>query len=46
MRQYGDAAALRPAGRMSSWGLDAATLGRLRDGHRAFVRQALDALPS
>jgi aminoglycoside phosphotransferase (APT) family kinase protein len=39
-------AALRPAGQMSSWGLDAATLTRLRDGHRVFVRQALDALPS
>jgi aminoglycoside phosphotransferase (APT) family kinase protein len=37
-------AALRPAGQMSSWGLDVATLGRLRDGHRAFVGQALDAL--
>lgn len=39
-------AALRPAGQMSSWGFDAATLTRLRDEHRAFVRQALDALPS
>jgi aminoglycoside phosphotransferase (APT) family kinase protein len=36
-------AALRPAGKMSSWGLDAATLRKLQDGHGAFVRQALDA---
>jgi aminoglycoside phosphotransferase (APT) family kinase protein len=39
-------AALHPAGQMESWGFDAATLARLRDGHRAFVVQALDALPS
>lgn len=38
-------AALRPAGKMSSWGLDPPTLSRLREGHRAFVRQALGALP-
>jgi aminoglycoside phosphotransferase (APT) family kinase protein len=37
-------AALRPAGKMSSWGLDPAALRKLQDGHRAFVRQALDAL--
>ena len=39
-------AALHPAGQMASWGLDASTLARVRDGHRAFVVQALDALPS
>jgi aminoglycoside phosphotransferase (APT) family kinase protein len=38
-------AALRPAGQMSSWGLDQATLEKFHDGHRTFVRQALDALP-
>jgi aminoglycoside phosphotransferase (APT) family kinase protein len=39
-------AALRPAGEMSSWGLDAATLTRLRGGHREFVDHALQALRS
>lgn len=34
-------AALRHAGRMSSWGLAAADLARLRAGHRAFVAIAL-----
>ncbi|HEY3952374.1 MAG TPA: phosphotransferase family protein [Streptosporangiaceae bacterium] len=34
-------AALRPAGRMSSWGMDTATLGRMRRGHREFTGQAL-----
>ncbi len=34
-------AALRHAGRMSSWGLAAADLARLRAGHRAFVAVAL-----
>jgi aminoglycoside phosphotransferase (APT) family kinase protein len=34
-------AALRPAGRMSEWGLDGDTLRRLQDGHRSFVEQAL-----
>jgi aminoglycoside phosphotransferase (APT) family kinase protein len=38
-------AALRPAGQMSSWGLGQARLRKYQDGHRAFVRQALDALP-
>jgi aminoglycoside phosphotransferase (APT) family kinase protein len=37
-------AALRPAGRMSEWGLDGDTLGRLRDGHRSFVEQVLEQL--
>jgi aminoglycoside phosphotransferase (APT) family kinase protein len=35
-------AALRPAGRMSTWGLDEPTESRLRAGHRAFVDRALD----
>jgi aminoglycoside phosphotransferase (APT) family kinase protein len=39
-------AALRPAGQMSTWGLDAATLTRLRGRHREFVDQALRALRS
>jgi aminoglycoside phosphotransferase (APT) family kinase protein len=34
-------AALRHAGRMSSWGLAAADLARLRAGHRVFVAIAL-----
>jgi aminoglycoside phosphotransferase (APT) family kinase protein len=38
-------AALRPAGKMASWGLDPAALNRLRRGHREFVSQALAALP-
>lgn len=38
-------AALRPAGRMSSWGLDPAALRRMRRGHREFTGQALAALP-
>lgn len=38
-------AALRPAGKMSSWGLDPAALSRLHRGHREFVGQALAALP-
>lgn len=37
-------AALRPAGKMSSWGLDRAALGRMRRGHREFTGQALAAL--
>lgn len=37
-------AALRLVGRMSSWGLGPARLKQLQDGHRAFVRQALNAL--
>jgi aminoglycoside phosphotransferase (APT) family kinase protein len=38
-------AALRPAGKMASWGLDAAALGRMRRAHREFTGQALAALP-
>jgi aminoglycoside phosphotransferase (APT) family kinase protein len=38
-------AALRPAGKMASWGLDAAALNRMRRTHREFTGQALAALP-
>jgi hypothetical protein len=38
-------AALRPAGKMSTWGLDAATLAKLRGAHRGFTVQALARLP-
>lgn len=38
-------AALRPAGRMAGWGLDARTEETLRARHRWFVRQALKDLP-
>lgn len=38
-------AALRPAGKMASWGLDPAALGSMRRRHREFTRQALAALP-
>jgi aminoglycoside phosphotransferase (APT) family kinase protein len=34
-------AALRPAGQMSEWGLDSATLLKLQSGHKMFVDQAL-----
>ncbi|MEZ4555340.1 MAG: phosphotransferase [Caldilineaceae bacterium] len=37
-------AALRPAGKLSSWGLDAATARTMRDQHRWFVTQALAKL--
>jgi aminoglycoside phosphotransferase (APT) family kinase protein len=33
-------AALRPAGRLASWGLDPATANKMRARHRLFVRQA------
>jgi aminoglycoside phosphotransferase (APT) family kinase protein len=39
-------AALRPAGEMSGWGLDAATLTKFRGRHREFVDHALQALRS
>jgi aminoglycoside phosphotransferase (APT) family kinase protein len=37
-------AALHPCGRLSEWGLDAATEQRMRAQHASFVEQALDAL--
>lgn len=37
-------AALRPCGRLSTWGLDAPTEARMREQHRWFVDQAIDAL--
>ncbi len=37
-------AALRPAGKMASWGLDEATLHKLQTGHKEFVEQALAKL--
>ena len=37
-------AALRPAGKMGTWGLDETTLYRLQNGHRKFVDQAIDSL--
>jgi aminoglycoside phosphotransferase (APT) family kinase protein len=39
-------AALRPAGRMSEWGIDGNTLRRLQAGHRSFVEEALEQLPA
>jgi aminoglycoside phosphotransferase (APT) family kinase protein len=39
-------AALRPAGKMASWGLDNATLHKLQVGHKEFVEQALAMLPA
>lgn len=33
--------ALRPAGKLSSWALDAATEARMREWHKAFVAQAM-----
>ena len=38
-------AALRHAGRMSSWGLAVTDLARLQEGHRSFVSGALARLP-
>jgi aminoglycoside phosphotransferase (APT) family kinase protein len=38
------AAALRPASRLSTWGLDPATEQAMRDAHRGFVQQALALL--
>jgi aminoglycoside phosphotransferase (APT) family kinase protein len=38
------AAALRPASRLSTWGLDPATEQAMRDAHRWFVEQALAML--
>lgn len=35
-------AALRPAGKLSSWGLEAATEQRMRAAHRTFVAEVLD----
>ena len=37
-------AALRPAGKMASWGLDPGALSRLRRGHHKFTAQALATL--
>ncbi|MGH2560005.1 MAG: phosphotransferase family protein [Thermomicrobiales bacterium] len=37
-------AALRPCSKLSDWGLDDETEQRMRDRHRLFVTQALDAL--
>jgi len=42
--QWDLCASLRLVGQMSSWGLAPARLKQLQDGHRAFTRQALDAL--
>jgi aminoglycoside phosphotransferase (APT) family kinase protein len=39
-------AALRPCGKLSSWGLDAAAERQLRERHHTFVAQALAALGS
>jgi aminoglycoside phosphotransferase (APT) family kinase protein len=44
--QWDLCAALRPAGQMFTWGLDQVTFRKFQDGHRAFVRQALEALPT
>jgi aminoglycoside phosphotransferase (APT) family kinase protein len=38
------AAALRPAGKLAGWGLDAATEATMRERHRWFVAQAFAAL--
>lgn len=45
LAQWDLCAALRLAGVMTSWGLAPAALKKLQDGHRAFVREALSALP-
>jgi aminoglycoside phosphotransferase (APT) family kinase protein len=39
------AAALRLAGKLAGWGLDAATEATMRERHRWFVAQAVAALP-
>lgn len=39
-------AALRPASRLGTWGLDAATEQRMRRWHEVFVTQALEQLPA
>lgn len=38
-------AALRPASKLDSWGLDTATEQRMRHWHNVFVTQALDRMP-
>jgi aminoglycoside phosphotransferase (APT) family kinase protein len=38
------AAALRPCGKLSGWGLDAETEQRMREWHKLFVDQAIDGL--
>jgi aminoglycoside phosphotransferase (APT) family kinase protein len=37
-------AALRPVGKMATWGLDDTTLTKMQSGHKAFVDQALKAV--
>lgn len=37
-------AALRPAGKMSTWGLDDVTLQKLQRGHKLFVNQAIQKI--
>ena len=37
-------AALRPASKMSEWGLDEATVKKMREGHRWFIGQAFEKL--
>jgi aminoglycoside phosphotransferase (APT) family kinase protein len=37
-------AALRPASKLSTWGLDEATETAMREGHRLFVAQAIEAI--
>jgi aminoglycoside phosphotransferase (APT) family kinase protein len=39
------AAALRPAGKLATWGLPADKARHMRQAHRWFVREALDRLP-
>jgi prepilin-type processing-associated H-X9-DG protein len=39
-------AALRPASRLDTWGLDEATEQRMRRWHEVFVTQALEQLPA
>jgi aminoglycoside phosphotransferase (APT) family kinase protein len=39
-------AALRPAGKISTWGLSEVTENAMRKGHRWFVGQALEKLPA
>ncbi|HUP27603.1 MAG TPA: phosphotransferase [Chloroflexia bacterium] len=39
-------AALRPASRLSSWGLDAVTTERFQERHRLFTAQAIRRLPT